>query len=144
MSDLIEIGSLDIGDSVSFSHKDYDTVSYNDSLNRQEGYIIAIYPIGKDRCVAWKGNALSIRHYNVDHHSKTELTTWKLDGYVFSEEIYNYDCYTWIPSYIVVKHCNRILSPYQKCRGCDLPAPHVGPNDGNSFVCSSCKFLATL
>ena|SRR5271165_6400108 len=39
---------------------------------------------------------------------------------------------------------DEILFSNQICIGCNLPAPHIAPNVGDKFICTSCKFLQTL
>jgi len=145
MSDLVEISKLNIGDSVKFSYDEYGAVHKDDRYSSHIGTIIAIY--NEDRCIGWKNpehNQIVTLHAMNKSSRKRFLES---DCLVMNEsDMLEHKYCMWVGARTIVQHLVDavILFPDQKCAGCDLPAPHVAPNDGNNFVCSSCKFLATL
>ena len=149
MNNIIDISRLNIGDSVQFSYNHYGLLHYNEYERVHDGTIIAIY-INGDRCIGWKNpDDNQITSSNVIAHS-TRGSFLICDCSVMDKEDFlDYKYGIWAPAKTIVKHIPEVivgivLFPNQKCIGCDLPAPHAKPNDGDNFVCSTCKFLASL
>jgi hypothetical protein len=153
MSDIVSMGTVDIGERIKFCYYEGHRVSsWGVDIRRyyMEGDVVAIYTGGSNlgRCVAFSRSNVKKSSYDMQTFYSNYLTDWGKysDEYLVAENAALYDqcdyC-VWIPCHVMVKHITKsiILHPDQKCIGCDLPAPHAQPNNGNNFVCISCKVI---
>ena len=108
-----------------------------------EGKIFSKY--NNNVCIGWSEKSLSFGgpiHRGI-------LDEWRSESLysVISESdiLSNYIYYgAWVCNIDVKLLRSEIIFPDQKCISCNLPAPHIKPNVGNNYLCSSCKFLESL
>lgn len=140
---IIEIEDLDIGSTIIVSLSYSSPCNYNPEHRSFEADIIGKYPSTGERCIAWNASEIGFKINKID--TKYMESNYASLSFVKDGSYKNYDSFAWVDQYTVVLTVEQtILFPYQTCVGCNLPAPHAHPNNGNNFECSSCKFLGTL
>jgi hypothetical protein len=116
-------------------------INYSAPITELNVRIIGNYTRTGERCIAWKG----YKHFgqrDIPSHSHRWTVS---DNYEMIPSYKEFRYYKWVTPDFIVQIIDMIISPDQKCIGCDLPAPHAKSNTkDNKFQCISCKVLREL